>query len=125
MEKWVLNWGGILLFVLLSVVGSNCIAYGIKRMDGDLAFSSQGLIQHFLRLFTPMFILGMGLTFAASMMLSVSIRTMDYTRVYPIAVGLGSVGTLTVAYLIFREPITAAKIVGAAFVMVGVFLIGR
>jgi len=110
--------------VLLNAAAQLALKAGTNRV-GEFAFALDNVVPIGMRLATNPFILG-GL---ACYVVSVVVWIMALSRVpvsvaYPM-LSVGYIVNAVAAWLLFGESITAQKLVGIAFIIVGVFLVAR
>jgi multidrug transporter EmrE-like cation transporter len=110
--------------VLLNAAAQLALKAGTNRV-GEFAFALDNVVPVGMRLAANPFILG-GL---ACYVVSVVVWIMALSRVpvsvaYPM-LSVGYIVNAVAAWLLFGESLTAQKLVGIAFIVVGVFLVAR
>ena len=110
--------------VLLNAAAQLLLKAGTNRV-GEFAFALDNVVPIGMRLAANPFILG-GL---ACYVVSVVVWIMALSRVpvsvaYPM-LSVGYIVNAVAAWLLFGESLTAQKLVGIAFIVVGVFLVAR
>lgn len=119
-----LTFSLVMAGVLLNAAAQLALKAGTNRV-GEFAFALDNVVPIGMRLATNPFILG-GL---ACYVVSVVVWIMALSRVpvsvaYPM-LSVGYIVNAVAAWLLFGESITAQKLVGIAFIIVGVFLVAR
>ncbi len=119
-----LTFSLLMLGVLLNAVAQLLLKAGTTRV-GEFAFSMENLVPVGTRLATSPHIVG-GL---ACYVVSVVVWILALSRVpvsvaYPM-LSVGYVVNALAAWYLFGESITIQKLVGIAFIIVGVFLVAR
>ena len=95
-------------WILLVVAGllEVCWAVGLKYTQG------------FTRLWPSLFV---GVTLAASMvLLSLAARTLPIGTAYAVWVGIGALGAAVLGIVLFREPVTVARLAFLALLLVSI-----
>ena len=119
-----LTFSLVMAGVLLNAAAQLALKAGTNRV-GEFAFALDNVIPIGLRLAANPFILG-GL---ACYVLSVVVLILALSRVpvsvaYPM-LSVGYIVNAVAAWLLFGESLTAQKLVGIGFIVVGVFLVAR
>ncbi len=97
-----MNWIFLLVAGLLEVVW----ATGLKHTEGFTRFWPS--------------VLTLGAMSASFYLLSAAMRTLPLGTSYGIWVGIGAVGTAITGIVLFREPVTALKMISLALVIAGI-----
>lgn len=115
----IVNFMLILANTLILVSGQFLWKFGL--MDREASFKS---IQDILSLFfSPYILSGLSLYGAATVLWLFILTKVPLSVAYPIQ-SLAYIFALFGAYFFFNEPLTAAKIIGVLFIMLGVSFIG-
>ncbi len=119
-----LTFSLVMAGVLLNAAAQLLLKAGTNRV-GEFAFPLDNVVPIGMRLAANPFILG-GL---ACYVVSVVVWIMALSRVpvsvaYPM-LSVGYIVNAVAAWLLFGESLTAQKLVGIAFIVVGVFLVAR
>ncbi len=119
-----LTFSLVMAGVLLNAAAQLLLKAGTNRV-GEFAFALDNVVPIGMRLAANPFILG-GL---ACYVVSVVVWIMALSRVpvsvaYPM-LSVGYIVNAVAAWLLFGESLTAQKLVGIAFIVVGVFLVAR
>ncbi|MCL1796505.1 MAG: hypothetical protein FWG37_06405 [Clostridia bacterium] len=123
MRNDLFSWGMVGLYAVFNVAGAGLMNYIVKAAKSRDLASWQGILAFFLEVFHPLLIFGMGLVFCSSLIWMVSLKGLELSRAYPVAISLTTFGTLAVAFIIFREPIVWQKIAGAVIIVCGIALV--
>jgi len=118
-----MNISYILLFcsALTNALGSTIMkhAYG-----GDTALISSGIVGTVLRIFmNPWTYLGRGLYGVSFIFMASALSRTDLTFAYPMMSGIVYLILLIVGLFVFRENITAFRVAGMFFILVGITLL--
>jgi multidrug transporter EmrE-like cation transporter len=119
-----LTFSFLMAGVLLNATAQLLLKAGTNRV-GEFAFALENVIPIGTKLVLNPFILG-GL---ACYVVSVAVWILGLSRIpvsvaYPM-LSVGYIVNAVLAYLLFGESLTAQKMVGIGFIIVGVFLVAR
>ncbi|ROS00113.1 Small Multidrug Resistance (SMR) protein [Sinobacterium caligoides] len=125
-KDFVFSWGMVFAYVLLNAYGALVIKYKINQLGAVSFESMEQSLQYFLRLFTsPLILTGLLAIFVSAIAWMAALSRLDLSSAYPVAVGLNFVLVISVAFLSFREPVSALKLVAISLILFGVFLLYR
>jgi multidrug transporter EmrE-like cation transporter len=119
------DWGLVLTSVGLTVVANLLLRAGLDRAGGfpvRLADIPAGLLRLGAE---PFFDLGMGLYVAAMLVWFRVLATQPLTTAYPIVMSLNFVLVTLAAVLLFRESLSAMKVIGLVVILAGIFVLSR
>lgn len=114
----------ILLSVLLGSLGQVILKLGANKL-GSISFAWNTLFADLFRIIKiPEILLGL-VFFGSSFLLWIKVLTKsDLSYAYPM-VSLGYVNVLILSYFLFHESFTTMKVVGIAFIIVGVVILNK
>lgn len=122
------SWENIILFLLSgtsAVVGNAFLKAGMNELK-TLNFSINSIPQTVTSLATNwQIVLGFLLYSASSILYLKLLSTVDVTKAYPALVAYMAIIILVIGTIFLKEPINLIKIVGAAVIVGGIFLINR
>jgi drug/metabolite transporter (DMT)-like permease len=111
----------MLTTVLMGVGGQLLLKKGVLEANG-LSFS-EGVVTFFVKIVSSPFLLG-GFTFyAGSAFLTLVVLSRIELGIFSLFTSLSYVIVLFAAALFFDEALTLSKILGAAFIVVGIYII--
>lgn len=112
----------ILISVSLSVIAQILLKQGMASTAIQTALSAP-LLNLITAIATNVsVILGLGAYVSSAGIWLLVLAKIDVSKAYPF-VGLGFIGTMLFAYWFLNEPLTTAKVIGTALVILGVYLI--
>lgn len=110
--------------VLLNAAAQLLIKAGTNRI-GEFAFSLDNVVPIGTRIASSPFILGGCFLYLVSVVVWIlALSRVPVSIAYPM-LSVGYIVNAVLAWWLFGESITAQKIVGIAFIMVGVYLVAR
>jgi len=114
----------ILVSVFMSATGQVMLKAGANKL-GAVFLARQDILQDIWRIFkTPQILIGIGL-FATGFLTWMKVLTReDLSFAYPMA-SLSYVIILIYSYFLFRESITASKLIGIILIITGIIFIHR
>ncbi|MFT3742367.1 MAG: EamA family transporter [Gammaproteobacteria bacterium] len=121
--KWtVFPW--LLLGVLLNTIAQLCLKAGSARIS-HIAFNWSNVIPVSLQMaFNPFIVLGL-ICYVISVVVWIGVLSRTPVSIaYPL-VSLGYVVNAFAAYYLFGESLTAGKMSGIFFILLGVYLVAR
>lgn len=112
----------ILLSVLLGSIGQVILKLGANKL-GTLSLSLNTIFQDIFRIIkVPEILIGLVL-FGSSFLLWIKVLTKsDLSYAYPM-VALGYINVIVFSYFLFNEQFTLMKVIGVAFIVVGVIVL--
>ena len=105
------------LYALFAVGGSTCFKLGASK-GLNLQFSAD----FFLFRMSWMSLLGLCMYAVSFVLYMVMLSKMQISILVPVSVGIVYILTMLVSVIIFHEPFSVEKIIGAALVLAGVVL---
>ncbi|MDR1997152.1 MAG: EamA family transporter [Candidatus Margulisbacteria bacterium] len=117
--------GMVLVPVLIGVVGQILLKKGMLSV-GQFDFTAvSGLLPQFIRAFlNPYVFLGFAFYFLSSLFWMIVLSRVELSVAYPL-LSLGYVFVLLASWLLFREPVSAARWLGVLVIICGVTLVSR
>lgn len=110
--------------VLLNAAAQLFLKAGTNRI-GEFAFSLDNVMPIGMRIASSPFILGGMACYAVSLVVWIlGLSRVPVSIAYPM-LSVGYIVNAFLAYILFGESITAQKLVGIGFIVVGVFLVAR
>ena len=110
--------------VLLNAAAQLFLKAGTNRI-GEFAFSLDNVMPIGMRIASSPFILGGMACYAVSLVVWIlGLSRVPVSIAYPM-LSVGYIVNAFLAYMLFGESITAQKLVGIGFIVVGVFLVAR
>ncbi len=114
----------ILVSVLLGAVGQVMLKRGMSTI-GPLTLSVSGLLPMLWRIATNLYVAGgLAIYVSGTVFWLVALSRVELSYAYPFA-SLSYVLMLAASWFLFRENVTAVRLLGTAVVGIGVFLISR
>ena len=114
----------ILVSVLLGAVGQVMPKRGMSTM-GPLTLSAQGLFPMLWRIATNLYVVGgLAIYVSGTLFWLMALSRVELSYAYPFA-SLSYILMLAASWFLFRENITAVRLLGTVVVGIGVFLISR
>ncbi len=113
----------ILGTIVFTVYGQIILKMRISHF-GELPLSITGKIGFLIRaLFDPFILSGFLSAFVASLFWILSMTKFELSNAYPIIVGGLAILTSLLAILIFKEEVSAGKVIGIICIIIGIFCI--
>lgn len=110
----------ILLDIILVVAGQFCMKFGINKVG---SFNSMPMGQFLIKAFTtPIIILGIALYAVSAVVWIIILSKVDLSFAYPM-LSIGYVLVLLVSWAFLGESINLIKILGIAFICLGIIFI--
>jgi len=119
-----LTFSLVLAGVLLNALAQSLLKAGTNRV-GEFAFALENIAPVGLKVATSPFILaGLGCYVVSLVVWILALSRVPVSIAYPM-LSIGYVINAVAAWLLFGESITAQKLVGIGFIIVGVWLVAR
>jgi multidrug transporter EmrE-like cation transporter len=110
--------------VLLNAVAQLLLKAGTNRM-GEFAFAVENIVPVGLRIASNPYILGGVACYVVSLVVWImGLSRVPVSVAYPM-LSIGYVLNAVAAWILFGESLTAQKLVGIGFIVVGVYLVAR
>jgi drug/metabolite transporter (DMT)-like permease len=115
-----------LLCVLLSASAQIALKRGVSSAPVQALLKGEGATPEFIlhAAFAPLVILGLALYVLSTLLWLLVLAKADVSYAYPF-VSLGFVVITLYAHFVMSEPLSALKMSGIAFIVVGVFCVAR
>ena len=119
-----LTFSLVLLGVLLNAAAQLLLKAGTNRV-GEFAFSADNLVPVGAKLALSPFILGgLGCYVVSVVVWILALSRVPVSVAYPM-LSVGYIVNAFAAWMLFGESITAQKLIGIGFIVIGVFLVAR
>jgi multidrug transporter EmrE-like cation transporter len=114
----------VLTGVLLNAVAQLLLKAGTNRI-GEFAFTMENLVPVGLRVAASPFVLGGLACYAVSVVVWImALSRVPVSIAYPM-LSIGYIVNAGAAWILFGESLTAQKLIGIGFIIVGVWLVAR
>ena len=119
-----LTFSLLMLGVLLNATAQLLLKAGTNRV-GEFAFAWENLVPIGLKLaFNPPILGGLACSVVSVVVWILALSRVPVSVAYPM-LSVGYIVNAVAAWMLFGESITAQKLVGIGFIVVGVFLVAR
>ncbi|AYD40087.1 transporter [Clostridium fermenticellae] len=113
----------ILISVLLGAVGQVLVKYGITGVQLDLTF--RHLIPSIISIIKNLPVMCGIISYGVSFLLWIKVLSkVELSYAYPM-VSMGYILVMIFSYFLFKENISILRIIGVAFIIIGVVLVAR
>ena len=116
----------ISLVLLVASACSNAFGSTIMKhaYGGDSSMMSSGIVGAFLRiLLNPWIVVGLGFFGISFFFMAAALSRTELTLAYPLMSAIVYLILLFVGFFIFQERITAARVAGMGFILLGITLL--